>query len=394
MNRREFLSLAGVRPAPAARGGGLLMLSAEDAGRMRAAVRHGDPAAAVFRDLAADALQKGPWTVTAHRPRNAPPGLGPNDYYSEGPYWWPDPGNPKGPYIRKDGQRYPGRFQDNRRDLGAMCESVLALGLGAYFLGDGRCTDHAERVLRSWFLDARTRMAPHLEFGQAVIGRNTGRGTGQIETVGLIQAGQGLLLLEQAKLHPSVTAGVRRWYGEYLKWMTTAPKGIAEQNARNNHATWWTAQVAAFGTCARDEAARNMAWSRYRDYLVPKQVRPDGSCPAEEARTRSLSYSSMNLDGFSVICRQAQVSGLDLWRYRTAEGAGVERSFRYLLPYVAHPRTWKKPQITEYEQGAVIFPGLAGLGLRAADLLAAYRALPRNRSAWVQMIDLLVRTRS
>src|ERR1035437_7782529 len=104
---------------------------------------------------AAAALQSRPWSGTSQRPDNV--SAGPNDYYSEGPYWWPDPKNPKGPYIRKDGERNPGRFQANRRDLGDMCSAVLALGMGAYLLGDRACGEHAARVLATWFLDPKTR---------------------------------------------------------------------------------------------------------------------------------------------------------------------------------------------------------------------------------------------
>ncbi|MFB3828013.1 MAG: alginate lyase family protein [Bryobacteraceae bacterium] len=380
MKRRTFLISAAAMPLRAAAPRALLMLTPEDAARMRAALAKNDRAAAPLRKAAAAAMSQGPWSVASHRPRRMPPDLKPNDYYSEGPYWWPDPKNPSGPYIRKDGERYPGRFVQNRLDIAAMSECVLALGIAAHFFKDGRAADRAARVLDAWFLDPRTRMNPHLEFGQAVIGRNTGRGAGQIETVSLIQAAQGITLLG------AYDTGLRDWFAAYLKWMTTSEKGLAEKQASNNHATWWTAQVAAFGAFTGNDEARNMAYARYREFLVPKQVRPDGSCPAEEARTRSLSYSSMNLDGFSTLCRLAEVSGVDLWR------SPVEKAYRYLLPYVLQPATWKKPQITGYEQDRVIFPGLAGLGLRSGELLAAYRRLPRAEAPWIQFIDLLVRT--
>ena len=57
-----------------------------------------------------------------------------------------------------------------------------------------------------------------------------------------------------------------------------------------------------------------------------------------------------------------------------------------------NPREWRKPQIAPYERDSVVFPGLAGAGLRSAQLLAAYRKLPRATSPWVQFIDLLVAT--
>ena len=42
---------------------------------------------------------------------------GRHDYYSEGDYWWPDPENPDGPFIRRDGETYPELFLDHRQTL-------------------------------------------------------------------------------------------------------------------------------------------------------------------------------------------------------------------------------------------------------------------------------------
>lgn len=370
------------------------MLPGEAARRIGPALKN-DPAAVVLRKLTSAALGAGPWSVSFHRPKGVEAPAGPNDYYSEGPYWWPDPKNPGGPYIRKDGERNPARFMENRRDLGEMCEAILSLGMGAYWLEDARCAERAERVLSVWFLDPKTRMSPHLEFGQAVRGRQTGRGTGIIDTVGLIQAAQGIVLMEEAgKLEAGVAAGLRGWYRDYLAWMTTSAKGLEEKKATNNHATWWTAQAAAYATYLGDAATRRMAWDHYRRRLAPSQIRSDGSCPREEARTRSLSYSSMNLDGFAVVCWLAELDGVDLWRYCTPQGIGVEKSFYYLLPYTLRPESWNKPQITPYEQDRTIFPCLAGLGLRSSELLAGYRKLPRAQTPWVLLIDLLVRSAS
>ena len=94
-------------------------------------------------------------------------------------------------------------------------------------------------MLGVWFLDPKSRMNPNLEFGQAVRGVNSGRGTGIIDTVSLIHATQGVSLLEQeGLLERSVAEGVRSWFADYLKWMTTSAKGLDEKKATNNHATW------------------------------------------------------------------------------------------------------------------------------------------------------------
>src|SRR5580704_11674272 len=106
MKRRHFLA------------GAASLLSAADSAREG----HGGS----FNKLVGGALEAGPWSVTSHRPKGLKIDAGPNDYFSEGPYWWPDPKNPDGPYIRKDGQRNPERFLGNRDDLGSFSTAVLA----------------------------------------------------------------------------------------------------------------------------------------------------------------------------------------------------------------------------------------------------------------------------
>jgi hypothetical protein len=397
MTRRHFWGWASALlpfHRAAAATGPSVILDSQQTGKIRAALAAGGAFTAacnIMRQNADAALKAGPWSVTYHRPPNVQ--AGPNDYYSEGPYWWPNPKNPGGPYIRKDGQRNPERFMANHNDLGSLCTAVLALGMGATLLGDRRCAQRVSLVLSVWCIDPKTRMNPSLEFGQAVRGVNTGRGTGIIDTVSLIHAAEGVAMLAaEDLLEAPVRDGVERWFADYLKWMTTSPKGLDEKKSGNNHATWWTAQAAAYASLVGDAGTRQMAWDHYRNYLVPTEIQPDGSCPREEARTNSLSYSAYNLDAFSTLCRIADANGVRLWDYRTSRGIGVAKAFDYLLPYVLHPDTWKKQEISPFNAEGIVFPGLAGVGLRNTALLDGYRSLPHSRSPWNQLIDLAVRT--
>jgi hypothetical protein len=367
----------------------LLLLTDKEARRIRGSLTSNRLAA--LDKLAAAALKAGPWSVTSHRPSGLGVTAGEHDYVSEGPYWWPDPANPGGPFIRKDGQRNPDRFMGNRSDLGAMCGATLALGMGAYFLKKPECAERAALIVSTWFIDPKTRMNPNLEFGQMVRGVNTGRGTGIIDTASLIHVAQGMRLAEAAGGMPgAVSSGVRQWFADYLKWMTTSEKGLDEKKATNNHATWWTAQAAAYATFVGDSELRRMAWDRYRNYLVPAQIRPDGSCPREEARTQSLGYSAMNLDAFSIICRLAQMDHINLWHFTTETGIGVAKAFEYLTPYLLHPDQWKKEQISRFNPGGHFFPGLAGVGLPSSELLSAYQKISQPPSAWPQFLDLVI----
>src|SRR4051812_39259362 len=207
LSRRNLLLTSMALPAFGAPSKAAILVTDDQAKKIKA--RLGGATDAV-REYADAALKSGPWSVTTTRPKDVD--AKPNDYYSEGPYWWPDPKNPGGPYIRKDGELYPDRFVANRNDLGAMCSATLALGMGAYLLDDKRCAAHAERVITTWFLDPKTRMNPNLEYGQAVRGHNTGRGAGIIDTVSLIHCAQGIMLLEFVGGYNA--APVRRWFAD------------------------------------------------------------------------------------------------------------------------------------------------------------------------------------
>src|SRR3954471_6051180 len=60
-------------------------------------------------------LKKAPATVTSARASRSAGGV--HDFFSEGDYWWPDPKNPGGPYIQRDGMTNPENFVTHRELL-------------------------------------------------------------------------------------------------------------------------------------------------------------------------------------------------------------------------------------------------------------------------------------
>jgi len=165
--RREFLAGAAALAASAPERRTQLYVTAEEAKRMGALARA--ERAGALRRLASAALTAGPWSVTYSQPKlNV--GAKPNDYVSQAPYWWPDPKNPGGPYIRRDGEHFPDRFTAHRQHLEEACAAVLALAMGACFADVAGCAERAAKVLSVWFLDPHTRMNPHLQFGEVIVG--------------------------------------------------------------------------------------------------------------------------------------------------------------------------------------------------------------------------------
>lgn len=327
-------------------------------------------------------LTEEPVTVTAtSSPRSTG---GPHDFFSEGDYWWPDPANSGGPYVRRDGQSNPDNFVGHRQALMRLSRIVPALGAAWVLTGEGRYSEHAARHLRAWFVDPDTRMAPHLRYAQAIHGVSPGRGTGIIDTIHLVEVARALESMEKAPgLSKAEREGVLRWFVDYLRWMTTDPNGIEEREAKNNHGTCWVMQVAAFARLTGNEELLAFGRDRFRTVLVPGQMAADGSFPLETARTKPHGYSLFNLDAMATTAWILSTPADDLWRFETADGRGLRRAVAWMAPFIRNRQKWPFPPDVMYDdQWPMRQPSLlfAGLAYGEVSYLELWKTLPADSS--------------
>jgi hypothetical protein len=308
-------------------------------------------------------LKEAPVTVTAARsPRSAG---GPHDFFSEGDYWWPDPANPGGPYIQKDGMTNPDNFNEHRRAMVRMSIHVPTLTAAYRLTGDEKYARHAIKHLRAWFIDEATKMSPNLQYAQAIFGRFTGRGIGIIDSIHLIEPARSAQILEQAGvLKGEELAGIKKWFADYLAWLKTSKNSQDEMNAKNNHGTCWVMQVAAFAAFAGDQEALALCRKRYKEVLLPNQMAADGSFPEELRRTKPYCYTLFNLDAMCTICQILSTPADNLWTFTTPTGRNLRKGVEYMAPYVKDKSKWPKPpDVMYWEFWPVRSPALAFAGI-------------------------------
>jgi hypothetical protein len=279
-----------------------------------------------------------------------PPSGDKHDYVSQAPYWWPDPSKPGGkPYIRKDGERNPEiKAITDRDNLGRLGDAVTTLALAYAYTGREEYAAHAATLTRVWFLDPATRMNPHLRYGQYVPGINEGRGIGIIETRGLPELLDAILLIAGSRAWTNADEdGLQAWMRAYLTWLIDSPHGREEAKNGNNHETWYDVQVTSLAlyTGQVDLARRTVEGAKAR---IAAQFEPDGRLPRELERTRSWHYSQFNIVAFMDLATLGARVGVDLWNYRTADGRSIRQGVDYLVPYAAGERKWPFDEITPF----------------------------------------------
>ena len=325
--------------------------------------------AAIDRDrilkAASEALKRTPVTITAF-PAKLSEG-GPNDFYSNGDYWWPDPTKPYGlPYIRRDGESNPENFSQHRLAIKTLRDSVAALAAAYKITGDDRYVTKAVELLRVFFLDPQTRMNPNLSYAQAIPGHSKGRGIGIIDALHLIEVPVAVQAMEQSPAFPAgVAADLRQWFRELATWMVESKNGTDEAHEKNNHAVAYYLQLAVYSAFIRDESRLAECRKQYKEVFVEKQMAPDGSFPLELARTKPYGYSIFQLDNMTTLCQVLSTAQDDLWKFELPDGRGIRKAIAYLAPYLADKSKWPlKPDIQAWDawptrQSCLLFGGIA-----------------------------------
>lgn len=281
-----------------------------------------------------------------------PPSGSKHDYLSLSAYWWPDPAKADGlPWIRRDGRVDPASKNDQSDGvrLATFTARVQDLTLAWYFSGQQRYADKAASMLRTWFINPQTRMNPNLNYAQGVPGIHAGRNAGVLDgRYFAIRIVDSLLLLRgNPAWTPDDEQKMHQWMTEYLQWLQTSPAAIKESKEKNNHGNWYATQVAGIAWYLnRPELIKQMV--ALTESKLETQLRPDGTQPLELARTRSFHYSYFNLQAISLLAILAnKQGGHDLWRYKTANGASVQKSLDFMAQYADGVKPWPYKSIDQ-----------------------------------------------
>jgi len=232
----------------------------------------------------------------------------------------------------------------------------------------------AMRHLTAWFVDPKTRMNPDLNHAQAIIGVNSGRAIGVIDTLQIVEVARAAALFarENAPGYAAIRAGVEDWVAEYLDWLTTSPFGTTERDEKNNHGTCWLLQAASFAALLGRADILGDAQSRLQTIIIPTQITPDGRQPLELARTKPYAYSLFNLD---VLAASAWLlGGNEMIDWKTPDGRSIGGAIAWMAPYIADKTKWPLPPDIEYWDG---FP------VRQPSLL--FGGLAQKRSDWLEL---------
>ena len=331
-------------------------------------------------------IQKAEQSLLAHSAHitdhTAPHSMGTaHDFYSNGDYWWPNPQTADGlPFVRRDGQSYPGAFFAHRIAMRKTRTNIANLAAGYKVSGDERFADKAVQLLREFFIDPATRMNPNLQYAQAVPGVSPGRGIGIIDGLHMADIPYAIEALRPScALTPALYSSLKDWFAQLLHWMLTSENGREEMVHPNNHSICFYLQAAVYAIFTDNAEAIAFCRRQYREFLIPLQQAPDGSFPQELARTKPYSYCMFVLDSIVTLCHVLSDAGENnLWQYDCG-GRTMKAGVEFLYPYLKDKAAWPYPPDVEHFgslPARMSFMLFAGCALNKPELFELYESLP------------------
>jgi hypothetical protein len=227
----------------------------------------------------------------------------------------------------------------------------------AYFVTNNETySKRGAYLLQVWFVDEATRMNPHLEFGQGIPGITEGRGIGIIETRYIGKVADVVSILRTSpNWSQEQDTGMRKWMEDYLAWLRNSEKGKEESVHPNNHGTWYDVQTLSLAIFLGYDSLATQIAEKAKETRLDAHIMEDGSQPEELGRTKSFTYSAMNLQGLFHLADIAEKAQVDLWHYENKQGARLINALEFLIPAVIDKEVWQYEQITPIQENSLFF---------------------------------------
>ena len=338
-------------------------------------------------------LEQAPRTVTAD---SCPRSEGSkHDFFSEGDYWWPNPEDPDGKYIRRDGETNPENFVAHRKSLVRLSD-IIGTFASAYSISqDKKYAQAAEKHLQAWFVDPETKMNPSLLFGQAIKGRHAGRSIGVIDTIHLVEVARGTkFLLDAGAISAADGQKIKQWFRDYLTWINSHEYGLKEKQHPNNHGVCWSMQAAAFAELVGDEEVLVWIRNQFKTVYISSMMNLFGGFPKELERTKPYGYSLFVIDAMAAVAEIASTEEDNLWEFELPDGRGMKLGMEFIIPYVKDKSSWPYATDVQYwDEWPVRHPSLLFAGMRFgnSDYLKTWASLESDPGTFEVLRNLPIR---
>ena len=272
-----------------------------------------------------------------------------HNYESLSSYYWPDPINPRGAYVSKDGLVNPETLDYDREKIDKMASRCVYFAKAFYFSHEEKYYKAFVSQLTDWFLSKKTKMNPHMDYSQVIKGKynNKGQAHGIIDAYPLSNVLESIRLVEIVKpLSKRQTSALKMWFVDFSKWLQNSEQGIIESKQPNNHCPYYYSLLVNIGIYTGNERLVDDIVNKYPDVVLRRLISENGRQPGEMVRTRAYHYSVLSLSAMVDFCHIMKQYGVDF--YGENEDI-INKGFAYLTQYIDNKDAFPAQEIGNWD---------------------------------------------
>ncbi len=237
-----------------------------------------------------------------------------------------------------------GKHTDQARSL-KFLRALKTLTIAYTYTNNSVYLQRMQSYIDTWMVNPKTRMNPHLNYAQGWPGTNNGTPFGVIEWTSISSVVTAMQLLQATNtVDTRFITQVNTWLNDYLTWLLTSELGNLERTRKNNHGSWYDYQVVGLMMYLNKQAQAKSYLTETKQ-RIEEQFESDGSQPHELKRTKSVNYTSMNLQALVQVAFLAEKLGENLWNFEGSQGQSLPKAIGYFYPYLRGEETWQYKQI-------------------------------------------------
>lgn len=270
-------------------------------------------------------------------------------------------------------------FREHARALRETSHTVACLAAAYLLTHEAPYAQRAGQHLRTWFVDATTRMLPQAHRAGCEMGGAAGTPAGIVDLIPLAELVRATSFLVDSEALPADDfATMNKWFAEFAEWLNTDRTAGIARDTKDHRASAWLLINAAIARSGRDDKLLELCRKRFRAPTLRNQITADGRFPQELATPEPFRSTLLNFDLLAGAC-QLLASPFDLlWDFELQDGPGMRAVAAFVYLPVADPTKWNYvADVTHFRDLPGPRPGLlfAGRAYNRAEYVELWRSL-------------------
>lgn len=251
--------------------------------------------------------------------------VSPNEYVSLSTYYWPDPNNPNGKYIKKPEINYDKYNFSDRKYIDILLNNIQYLALAYQLTKNKNYAKKGINFIQYFFLNSKTHMIPRLSHSGIILKdplANTFTTHGCIVDTNSFWILGDLVDIIFSYTNNRYKNQMMLWFKNISDWFLYSDYGLKAKDRNNNWLTSYYVQLLSYLYASGQTELCKKVFENNFENILTTQIDCNGNQYNEQTRDNPIHYCNYNLHLLTRLALIGQKYNISIWMYKNSKGEG------------------------------------------------------------------------